>query len=144
MFKDFETIFWIFAVLLNTISFDFWLDSLFFSVMTSWFPFCCLKQPFLKPVSKFWDLQNLSTFQIFLFLGNSDAVFSLVCLSSCWEVTRISLAFAQNKTRPRPPGNTKLAYSCSLLILWPDLRSDRFNCPHDVIFLSVCNKVKSV
>ena len=55
------------------------------------------------PVSKFWDLQNLSTFHIFLFSGNSAAVFS--CLfASWWEVARITLAFAQKSTRPRPPG----------------------------------------
>ena len=40
---------------------------------------CCLKKWFLKPVSKFWDLHNLSTFQIFLFFCNSAAVFSCVC-----------------------------------------------------------------
>ena len=34
------------------------------------FSFCWLKQWFLKPVSKFWDLKNLSTFQIFLFEYN--------------------------------------------------------------------------
>ena len=52
------------------------LGLLFFSEMTRWCPFCCLKQWFLKPVNRFWDLRNLSTFQLFLFFGNSDAVFS--------------------------------------------------------------------
>ena len=46
---------------------------------------CCLKKWFLKPVSKFWDLQNLSTFQIFRFFCNSAAVFSCVCfLGETW------------------------------------------------------------
>ena len=58
--------------------------------MTSRFSLCCLKQWFLKPVSKFGGLQNLPTFQIFLFFCN-------VCLSPWWEVTRISLAFAQKQ-----------------------------------------------
>ena len=50
--------------------------------MTSWFSFCCLKQWFLKPVSKFWDLQNLSTFQIFLFFWQLSRSFLMfVCLS---------------------------------------------------------------
>ena len=44
--------------------------------------FLVLFETTIKPVSKFWGLQNLSTFQIFLFF--------------C-EVTRISLAFAQNQ-----------------------------------------------
>ena len=64
--------------------------------MTSWFSFWCLKQWFLKPVSKIWDLQNLSTFQIFLF-SETHSQFSHVCLSSWWEVTRISLAFANKQ-----------------------------------------------
>ena len=62
----------------TTISVNFWLGLLLFSVMMSWFSFCCLKQWFFKPVSKFWHLQNLSTFQIFFFGGSSSAV--LACL----------------------------------------------------------------
>ena len=58
---------------------NFWLGSLFFLVMTSWFSFCCLKQWFPKPVNKFWDLQNLSTFQFF-FLQLSRSFLMFDCL----------------------------------------------------------------
>ena len=67
-----------------------------FLSVTNWFSFCCLKQWFLKPVSTFWDFKNLSTFQIFLFLSTQQQ-FSHVCLFSWWEVTCISLAFAQEQ-----------------------------------------------
>ena len=97
LFKVFEPIF---AFLLNSLtdhfSVNFWLCSLYFLVMTSWLSLCCLKQWFLKPVSNFWGLQNLSTFQMSLFFSNSASVFSC-CLSSWWEVTRINLAFAQKQ-----------------------------------------------
>ena len=36
--------------------------------MTSWSSFCCLKKLFLKPVSKFSELQNISTFRFVPFL----------------------------------------------------------------------------
>ena len=75
---------------------NFWLCSLCFLVMARWFSFCCLKQWFLNPVSEFWDPQNLLTFKIFLF-SPTQPQFSYVCLSSRWEVTRISLGFARNK-----------------------------------------------
>ena len=68
--------------------------------MTSQFSLCCLKKWFLKPVSKFWGLQNLSTFQIFLFF--------------C-EMTGISFAFAQNQALVLGcPGirNSPAPYSC--------------------------------
>ena len=93
---------------------NFWLGSLFFLVMTSWFSFCCLKQWFPKPVNKFWDLQNLSKFQIFFFSATQPQ-FSHVCFSSWWEMTRISLAFAQKQAG----GITKLACSRCLLDLSP-------------------------
>ena len=80
----------------TTTSVNFWLGSLFFLVMTSWFFICCLKQWFLNPVSTFWDLQNLSTLQMFLFSATQPR-FPHVCLSSWWEVTRVSLPFAQKQ-----------------------------------------------
>ena len=82
------------------ISVNFWLCFAYFLVMTSQFSLCCLKQWFLKPVSKFWGLQNLSTFQIFLFF--------------C-EMTGISFAFAQNQAFVLGcPGirNSLAPYSC--------------------------------
>ena len=80
----------------TTFSVNFWLGSLFFLVMTSWFSFRCLKQRFLKPVSKFWDLQTFQRFK-FSFFSATQPQFSLVCLSSWWEVTPISLAFGQKQ-----------------------------------------------
>ena len=80
MFKDFETI-------LNTILVDFWLCSFFFSVMTSWFPFCCLKQWFLKPVS----FETSGTFHVpkwflnyLLWLASSVLVASIL-----WNVVHV-------------------------------------------------------
>ena len=94
IFKPSSHFYW--THLPTTIFGNFWICLLYFLVMTSWFSLCCLKQWFLKPVSKFWGLQNLSTVQILLF-SPTQQQFSHVCLSSWWEVTRISLAFAQKQ-----------------------------------------------
>ena len=97
MLKDFETIshfYW--SQSPTTISVNFWLSSSYFCSDDELIFLCCLKQWVLKPVSKFWDLQNLSTFKSF-FLNPTQPQFSYVCLSSWWEVTRISLAFAQKQ-----------------------------------------------
>ena len=41
----------------------------------------------------YYGTRNLSTLRIFPFFSNSAGKFSLVCLFSWWEVTRISLTF---------------------------------------------------
>ena len=64
--------------------------------MTSWFSICSLKQRFLQPVSKFWDLQTFQRFKFFFFKATQPQ-FSHVCLSSWWVVTAVSLAFAQKQ-----------------------------------------------
>ena len=76
-------------------SVNFWLCSLYLLVMTSWFSLCCLKQWFLKPVS----FEASKNFQRFKFCSFSPTrpQFSRVCLSSWWEVTPISLTFAQKQ-----------------------------------------------
>ena len=98
-FEDLETIF---AFLLNSLT-----NSLCRSISVyagcfsrwrskSWFSFCCSKQWFLKPASKFGAHQNLKTLRFSSFSGNA------VTVSSCLfvflpKVTRISLSFARKQ-----------------------------------------------
>ena len=98
-FEDFETIF---VFLLNSLT-----NSLFRSISVyagcfsrwrskNWFSFCCSKQWFLKPASKFGAHQNLKPLRFSSFSGNPASV------SSCLfvflpKVTRISLSFARKQ-----------------------------------------------
>ena len=82
-----------------SLSADFWLRSSFFSVTRSWFSFCCSKQWFLKPASKFGAHQNLKPLRFSSLSSNPAAI------SSCFrclfvflpKVTRISLTFARKQ-----------------------------------------------
>ena len=82
-----------------TLSVDFWLRSLFFSVTRSWFSFCCSKQWFLKSASKFGAHQNLKPLRFSSLSSNPAAISSCFrCLFDFLpKVTRISLSFARKQ-----------------------------------------------
>ena len=68
--------------------------------------FLLLFETMISQSCKFWDLKYLLTFQIFLFLANSEAVFVFVQYSytvylSSWEKLP-ALASLSSKTRARP------------------------------------------
>ena len=98
LFKDFETIF---AFLLNSLTdhyFDQFLVMLVVFRSNDLLIFLLLFETMISQ-SCTWVLRPPKPFSVlnFSFFSPTQPQFSYVCLSSWWEVTRISLAFAQKQ-----------------------------------------------